>query len=293
MVTASERKLLQTQQLRSEPSSVRVFFQEYPLEKAAKSTHATVFLPGWAMRGDSAALRETGREMSRARPHSRNFTLSTRPLSDSVPAAKEVEAISDFIKEQGITQVTLMGYSEGATRAISVAAELQKDSQVSVDGLVLISPMGLTPFERTEAFTSLMKAAGWYIPVNTLLHIAKKPQEWKSFFRGLRAAGGVLKGALEEVSLQKLRYPSTLRREIREVSKQNPFVDSLSVPVVVVGGEVDNVVRREVLQRSRKHFQLAPTVFLSARKLGNHGLPFVRPEAVVRASLHTLHRISR
>lgn len=273
-------------------SRVSTTYREYSLKEGVSSESALLFLPGWAMRGDSKALKAIGKHMASVMPDSRIYTLATRPHADNVSPDEEVQEVCKFIESKGIKHVTLMGYSEGATRAISAAAQLQQDSQVQVDGLVLFSAMGITSFENAHVSSALAKAIFLNIPANTMNTIRKNPREWRAFFRGIQTAGGVLWGALEEVGVQKAL--SSFRRDNTEAGKRNPAAEVITAPVVVVAGAHDTVVRRDRITDVQTIFpKSSHAVLLTAEKFDSHGLPFLQPEKAIRASLHVLSRMRR
>ncbi|HXS14936.1 MAG TPA: hypothetical protein VN711_02320 [Candidatus Saccharimonadales bacterium] len=256
-----------------------------------QTDRATVFLAGWAMRGDSGAFRRIGQEIRAMRPDDRVFTLATRSGRKGRFADK-THSLTEFLAEEGVREVTLMGYSEGATKAISAAMEIQNAGMV-IDGIVLSSPLGL--HDRKFLTPSLLGAMFFAIPVDTVGHILKHPKDWRAFFSALVAGLAVFRGVGEEVLDQKRKYIPQLRRDVREMSQKNPERDALDVLVVVIAGEKDTVARRNSLQKSVDEMREngAPIKMLTAEKLSSHGLPFLRPRTFVRSALGSLDRMKR
>lgn len=271
---------------------ISLTFFEHSSERIKKSPHATVFLPGWSMRGDSPAIKIIGQELCNVNPNDRVFSLATTPLSPDTTFRDEADTMRNFLRLQGITHATLVGYSEGATKAITLAAQLQHDPEMRLKGVILCSPLGLA--EAKNLTGRLLSAMFFHIPVNTLGEIIRDPHEWKAFFYALRAGIGVFKGIGEEVLDQRGRYFSQLRRDISEMRKSNPLVDSVVAPIVVIAGAKDSVVKRRQITDAviRLKGDGLSINIVSSDKLSNHGLPFIQPRRFIRDSRESLDQLN-
>ncbi|HEX7042198.1 MAG TPA: hypothetical protein VF189_03020, partial [Patescibacteria group bacterium] len=104
-----ERKILDKDKL------IHLTYKEYSGKNVTNADRATIFLTGWSMKGNSRSLRYIGRELQKSAPNEKIFTIACRSLRTNERIRYEAHAVKDFVKNQGIKELTLIGYSEGAT----------------------------------------------------------------------------------------------------------------------------------------------------------------------------------
>lgn len=253
------------------PSQFALTFREYGRRKRGEeqSHEAVIFFPGWAMRGDSWALFPLGQAMKRAYPESRVFTISTRPLHSNASHEDEMQRISEFLQRRNISKVTLVGYSEGARRALFAARTLPEN--IHVEQTVLAAPLGLT---QTPHLTGrLLRAMAFDIPFETLRSI-RSPKDGLSLFYGFLAAAGIVNGTVQEVgNLNPIRYLRRLHAEVKEMSQGNQNAPSARI----VLGRRDTVVRLSEVG-SALPTDMKPIII---ERFSSHGMPLVHPNGFV------------
>ena len=218
---------------------------------------------------------------------------------------EEARAIAAFIRQRGLTDVTIAGHSQGGDKAIDVVEILQRDPSIRLRGLVLLDSVGLyehTPVKLAMKFT----ADGVRDTANPL--------------ESLRAGTEIAKTELKELSRSGTGFPARFASEVQEMARQNPHTTEITTPVVVISGASDLIsapeeivpgestrrviespgglrdvtlaAREAVLQETL--FSSSPYVrMLAPEKAGSHGLPLHRPEEVATTGLYLLERYAR
>jgi pimeloyl-ACP methyl ester carboxylesterase len=261
---------------------------------------AVIFLAGLQMSPDS----ETVRPLSESYAESSNrntYTIQSQLLTESNDAAtddldlfyEEARAIGEFIKDRGLKDVIIAGYSVGGMRGIDLANVLKNDPEVKVRGLILLSSPGLYEQEEGALKSNLIKDS-----LFTPQEVVRRQGEYgKAFGRGLAGA----------MSLANVLFKGNkVKREFDEMEQYNNRVENIDVPVVVIVGaqdqvvEADKIVPPEIDPRDREEylkqniFKESPYVkMVVADKLGKHGLPVFRAESVAAASIGLLGRYER
>lgn len=273
---------------------VSLTYKDYSRADVGNAESATIFLSGWSMKGNSRSLRYIGRELQKMRPSEKVMTLACKSLSKSERIRHEASAISEFLLDKGIKELTLIGYSEGATKAISTAGLLvSKNPEINLKGLILSSPLGVS---QTQNITPrLIHAMAFAIPFDTITQIKHNPKDWKVFFYAFCAGIAVISGIMGEILKQNIQYLPNLKKDIDEISRRNNDIEKISSPIVIVTGTRDNVVKKEEIRGDINEAikNGLPVFVLNSEKFSNHGLPFLRPKTFVRASLGMLDRARR
>jgi len=263
---------------------------------------AVIFLPGWSIGARAKSIQSICEAFSRAshtpthaiaaRVHQR---LATPGLHDYL--FDEAEAIKNFLQQHVLKRVLIVGHSQGADRAISLVASLSDDPMFRVDGLVLIAPVGLYPQRPSQLVLRFLRDSLLKSPA-VIKHCfdVSSADGIRKFGILCRAAGDILKGIISEIRLSGLSYPSRFKSEVAEMARVNPKTGAVRVPVVIIMGYDDMV------SNPRKFFENSlPQVFqhslhistVTAKKLGVHGLPFLRPKATAAAGVYLVERSKR
>lgn len=119
------------------PHTVNVSFVEFKPASSEKvnPTKAVLFLIGWPWEAKS----ETTWDQPRALADEfgvTSFSIDTRlNRMDPETLLHEAEGIRQFVLSRGIKELTIVGHSEGAIRAVNLTSLLeQKDPQIQIDG---------------------------------------------------------------------------------------------------------------------------------------------------------------
>lgn len=294
-----------------------------PESNREKSGVATIFLSGWAMGAGTESARIFGEAFAESSENS-TYAISTRAemMADKNMLYEEAQAVAKFIKDKGIREVILTGYSQGGDKAVNVAAILQEDPEMKVGGLVLMDSTGLyeqTPSALVRGFSrdSLLDT-----PKTLAKNIVKNPEAAK---RGIVILTDIIFGVIREMSKSKLNYASRLKTEIKEMAAVNPRLAKLRMPIILLSGAKDLVSSPEKIIPSHEEekileawereqetteakkfidpreeflrkniFPNSPYIrMVVPEKLGHHGLPIYRSKSVARASLYLLKRFNR
>lgn len=259
---------------------VRIHAAEYLSKEAIGSSSVIYFLAGYALRGDSKAIKPLGTALSKEYPDKRIITVSARPKKAIVSYDEEVAALQRDIISREIKHVTIVGYSESTTKAVSLAHDLAANSEIRVDSLVLAAPLGITEVQRPAG--KLIRSMFCHIPLTTVQEIIRDPKEWRSFFHAFSTSIGVFKGIGEEFAIQGRRYPSQVRRDIYTMSKQNQSIsDGIidSIPTLIMAADNDNIVPYEHVLNAVQGRRQTRVVAIAN---GSHGFPFIQPKRFVQ-----------
>ncbi|VAW31995.1 hypothetical protein MNBD_CPR01-81 [hydrothermal vent metagenome] len=260
----------------------------------------TIFLPGWSMGVDDATVHILCSEFSdyTKTPTIAIETYANNSLTNKLIASdtkydllhEEALAISLYIKELGIKNVRVVGYSLGGDKAIHLVSILQNDINIKIEGLVLLDTVGLYTQKPLKLMVGFIKDLFVSFMKGFSRHSAV-PTNVKNV--GLQFATDMLWRWVHDVRRAGAKYPARLAHEVAEMTNRNPYMKEITVPVVLISGADDKI--SDLTQFSEKYgktlFPQSKTVSLfTPKELGQHGLPFYRPAFVVRTSITALAR---
>ncbi len=281
-----------------------------PFLESGKEGEALIFLPGWEVSVTDKTTIDMGTEFAE-NGHTQVYMLTAegkkmQPKQDNTSAERgediEARALAEFIKEKGITQVTLAGYSWGGEKAITLAHVLKDSPQLSVQGLILLSPVGLYDQQPRELTKNLIQDSFISMPKE----IASDKNISSNFKKWFHVATDVGKGLMRNTARQGSMV-GRIRKDVTAMSEKNPYLEEVDVPVVIVTGEhdsvsdstkivTDNKVKNHEREAFLKEnlFPQSPFVrMVVAEKMGNHGLAHFRSKQVANATLYLLERYHR
>jgi pimeloyl-ACP methyl ester carboxylesterase len=177
----------------------------------------------------------------------KGFGLSDKPRDGAYSIEDQADMVRAFIKEQGLSKVTLIGHSLGGGVALRACLQaLEEKEPISIDKLVLLDcaayPQRLPRFFRRLKFPFLGPLFFRLIPARIMVQRAmemvfydqsaitpERFERYRLYFRG--------KG---------LAY--TLRATIKRIDPQR-YVNigeqygRISVPALIIWGEMDRIVK--------------------------------------------------
>jgi pimeloyl-ACP methyl ester carboxylesterase len=282
---------------------IRVRWRDYLPAAETDSGAAVVVLPGWSLGVASRSCRPLNQAFA-DRSGSRAIAMDARAervADDSL--WQQAEALGRVLLERGLHRVTIVGHSQGGALAANLAVYLaQQASDLAVEGLSLLDPIGLYDQGRTHLVVAFLVDALVATPVAILRRIARRPGDWSLVTRALRVAADLPGGIAADLIATggPGRYRRRFAAEVACLARANPHLALVRSPVVLVQGAEDRVSDpRRLAQRvgaagegvAAALFPRSPRVcWLVAAKLGLHGLPLLRPEAVAAATLGVLAR---
>jgi pimeloyl-ACP methyl ester carboxylesterase len=284
-----------------------------PDNKQPNSERRIIFLPGWSLDANTKSAATIGQAFSDA-GNSEVLIIDTKPneiVEDSLN--KEAEAIARLVKEQGIKNIIIAGYSEGGIRSVDLVSILQRqrkrgETDISVDGVILMESLGL--YEQESALklaTSFVKDGLIDGQINTLnSQVSKREGIGKTEARTARVTMDVVFGVMREIVRSKgIKYPQRLRSQIEELTDVQKYLDEVKAPVILIQGAKDLVSSPEKILPGYKDkeretalrkelFPNSPYIrMVVGKRLGTHGMPLYRAEQVAKDSLYLLDRYKK
>lgn len=231
------------------------------------SGRAVILLSGWG--NTRLASMEDLPQAFADSSHSETYTIIPRTEERGEKSAgnnlnllyEEARAVAQFIKDKGIKEVTLAGHSMGADRAVDVAAILQEDPDVKVEGLILLGPVGVydqTPFDLAKTFIA-------HTSLEIPAEAKRLSEENAPFIRDLaknpdipaaQAAAQILKQGTNDGTMSQLSeiirswgigpaFWRRLKSDIIDMAVKNPRMETVNVPIVLIAGSNDPVANHE------------------------------------------------
>ncbi len=283
--------------------------QENGQEKRERGSEV-FFFPGVGVDVDTKIAEDLGGAFAEA-SHERAYVVTTKvtkEINDSF--YEQAVAIARFIREKGKTNITPAGHSEGGDRAIDVVSILQKDPGIAIDGLVLLDSTGLYEQSPNEVTKGFFKDAMVDVPRDLILKgVPRKGGQTRlsHIKKGMSVGTDVAFGIAKDIwqiwrKESRVGTMSRISAEAKNLSKMNPRMAEIEVPVVLISGTSDPISNPEKIappdereEYLKEHlFPKSPYVKMVApEKIGHHSMPFFRPKSVARASLYLLKRFHR
>ncbi|MDD4938110.1 MAG: hypothetical protein PHX34_03830 [Candidatus Shapirobacteria bacterium] len=205
-------------------------------------------------------------------------------------ATADPEEVLKFIKEKGLTNIVLTGYSQGAMRAVELARILEKNNQIKINGLVLLEPTSLYKQENlSKKFISeiskTVESFGKY------KKSSRKTYEEKELIKKGKylLEEGVTIGIPKLIDV-KGKNGLPLKDQIKNMSSVHPDLDKIKSKIVIIQGNDDAIsnpkkTNLEVFGKNKNVFQI------TGDYLNTHFLPMFRSEQIAKVGLGQLHRL--
>lgn len=286
-------------------------FQPQTERRSVTPNKVVVYLPGWGYNEQVKAIEPFCQYLADYSQMT-TYALDTR-VERAIPYSllSEARAISQFIEEKGIDDITIAGHSQGGAQAIHLTGLLQ--DRVHVNGIILLDAVSLytqsfRKFLRNFVLELIRAGIKTVYPFDanraTLFVNTQDMQEGVAeIARQIRLAGGVS------------RYFKRLWNELTEICTLNPSAQVIKVPIVIVHGARDLISQPYKIIPGRKRrqsssyiqdihereqflqehlFPKSPSVkMIVVQKMGYHALLSLRPDQVTRSSLYLLERSHR
>lgn len=196
---------------------------------------------------------------------------------------EEAVAIVEFIKDHKMREVVVVGHSMGADRALNTTALLQEIQGLTIDGLILLAPVGL--HER-----SMLDLSKGTLAYSSLL--SKEVKELKSenppFVYGMAENGARQESETREEATERIRdeqldtvaalskivnsdapgsitdellrsklgFPRRVYSEIADMSRKNEYAEEIRVPIVLIAGTDDPAAAHETIMPKEKEEEI-------------------------------------
>lgn len=270
-----------------------------------------VFLPGVAVEADSPSVAKSAQDFANA-SQSVAYSISTRidnPKAKDSQAA-QAEAISQFLSLQNLQDITIVGNSQGANKAIDLTAQIEareKDGKpVLVKGIILTNPAGLYDQDPAKLTKNFFKDAA----VNTPNEVVKQGKS-KLLASTISLGNSVAKNIAKEFINHPKEFKDRVTREADEAARLNVHAKDIKAPIVVVVGSKDLAFEAKDLipegahdpsldsqekrvAEMRKIFPNSEDIkVLEVEKSGTHSLHFLRSESVANSTIGLLERMEK
>ncbi len=288
---------------------------------------AVIFLPGWSMGQTARASSEISQALadkSRLRTFAINTNIEAEGMGED-PMNEQAEVILQFIKEQGIKELTLLGYSQGGDKAIDLAAMLKDETDISLKGVILVDSTGLYQQDKKQLSKNFINSALWNTTASVLSERFfanySKVQRKIIFSRGVDALVDIV-GTFVNNLIKQENYKAKLDKEIGDMANVNNHLADIHAPVVIISGDKDLISNpnqivppeeeakivaelengmesKQFVDPREKYLQehLLPNSpyvrMIIGKKMGHHSLPFFRPESIAKVGLYALERYHR
>ena len=312
---------------------VQVTWEEFlPTGKEFPPEKAVLFLPGWPLKEAPAkSMRRIGEEFAN-NFGARTYLIYTQSKQIVThPMYHHAQAVCKFLAElaeKGIKSIILSGLSQGGLKAIDTVVRLQEmELGIRVEGLVLINSAGLNDIDEWTLLWRQFVDLTVKIFLIILRESAREPSLRKkitslreNMIVLLRGAGDFFFSIRVDARPSLRTFFSRFKNEVVETATRSPYLDQLSVPIVIIQGtkdrcfDTDRILTQAKAQTGTSEVFDArvksPPVFSKAakkqnpvedlfprspyvrlvrgQKFGNHLLPLFQPGAVAQASLYVL-----
>lgn len=311
-----QSNLLTPCEYRSGDTTIQIRAREFlPFKENDSQQEALVLFPGWGPNEKASSYNELGHSLADSFGR-RVLLINTRAknlIEDSL--YHEAAATHKFLEEMNITDTILAGYSEGGAKAVNLAVISQETSTINPEALILLAPTGVdaqTPSNLVKTFA--LDTVGQTIPhIITERVIATSEGEQGRIGKvrqSLNSAVDIIRGVAGEVSKSKAGYPKRFAHEVKEMSKINPKLKELKIPVILVQGKYDKPTgpkgdltqeqmanqdsKGSVKQALQEIFKSSPYVNrILARRTGKHDFVLLRSPQIARVVNYLLERQSR
>lgn len=189
-----------------------------------------VFIPAWNWLPEVKIVEDISQKVA-DNASQKVFTISSktdRLGPDASPT--EAKGMAQFIAQKGLSEVILVGHSEGGMKAADLAVELQNNyPKIRIDGLVLMDSMGLydqDPEVLRKNFLGDPK-------------VAKGEFESTGVTPPKGGTMQMLYGFWQDIKFFGVKYPRKLKEEISAMAAANPRLREIKAPVLIVTGDRD------------------------------------------------------
>lgn len=290
----------------------KTYSPEIPSQTETDAKKAVLFIPGWSIPENAESLQRMGQAFS---DYSKNKTFIADTTTENTSESNlvdEAKALALFLKEQGITNVTLVGNSQGGAEAIHLVAILHEQfPDIHIDGLALFDPVTLVQQSPIRLLSSYTKDI-----VKTGIALAHAPRMGSNEHVQSQNAKYVkdgITGILKALIHSNRGWPAKILNEVTEMSQENPDLAKVNVPVILFQGAHDKISNpaetipgqyfdtKDYTEDPAERERLLGNIFPNSphvemvvpEKMGYHNVSYSRPESFARASLYLLKRFYR
>jgi pimeloyl-ACP methyl ester carboxylesterase len=250
--------------------SIELAYKEFfPEDKDYSKEKAIIFLPGWNVKAEDTIINQLCKSYS-DNSKERTIVITSRVekvVKDSL--FKQAKAIKEYILNEGLKEITIIGFSEGGSKGIDLTVLLQE--KIKINGLILLDPVGIHDQGAVELATKFAKDSLIHtFPANlseqaktsikqrkTLTGKEIAQNFWDSTKSTVQLGSTIIKNMAKEAKDVGIRqYPKRFKHQVREMARKNPRVERVKVPVVLMTGAKDPVSAKEKIISKKEEEKL-------------------------------------
>jgi len=274
-------------------TKVHVEWERFCLNKSAPNGEAIIFLPGVALDTDSTTVRQTALEFVKT-SRLETYVVYTRveDLRFLDTQRYQAMAIIELARELGLTNLTLVGNSQGANRVLHLQHLLKTDSTIRVNGLILTNPAGFFSQDPLSLIFRFFLDGLVLAPIElTVGQIGKKIKiRGIELQRAWQLLWDITSGFISELRMSGFNILKRMKREAKEASQEFKDISKIDVPMVIISGTKD-------LPFNPANFELSSntnidiTKFIKGNRLATHGMHYFRIDQVAKVSWYSLCKL--
>lgn len=200
-------------------------------------TKAVIYLPGWPWSANEEPTKEFPRRLANNFGF-RCFNIDTKtPKENPEYLAKQALATLEFLKRNGIKEVTIVGHSVGAIKAAYLENAAQNDKDIKAKGIVVANTRGLDKLGLKDLLDRFIKDAF---------------QTGKEYRKNLRKADipdpsdQVIQSGFRASIFRNIKefgwgYIPLLLDQVKTLTQVDPIFGRIKAPVLLLVSEADMV----------------------------------------------------
>jgi len=289
-------------------------FEPKDMLQQGNPTRAVMFIPGWSIPESASSLEAMGQEFADYSKDKAYIVDTTTEKVAEGSLTQEAKALSLFIQNEGIKNLTLVGNSQGGAEAIHLVALLQEQQpDIKIEGLALFDPVAIYEQSRRKLLTNYVKDI--LKTTAALTHTPKMKEGSQVHLQNAKYTKDGIVGILKAVIHSRgVGMPLKVWNEMSEMSQKSPDFARVTTPVIIYQGAHDRVsnpsetipsndqdpIKGYTVDSSERErllrniFPNSPYVkIVVPEKMGYHNVSYSRPESFARTSLYLLKRYYR
>lgn len=262
-------------------------------ETLAPEERAMIFIPGWLFTAKDKSIEGLCRSYAK-KLGCRVYAVSTESADCRKDGTavdlllEEARGIAAFVRERGVREVFIAGHSRGGNEAIHLAALLEKEKGIRVEGLLPLNSAGLFAQDTDAVGLNLASA----IPSEMTSNALRGFFDPKEAERQMQFASDMASNLWSTMLRFNVSYPFRLKDEADEANAPNPHMRDIRAPVVLLFGKQDKVsVMHGTREKLKELFPQAASVRSVVVDAGHMWL-FEEPAEASRRTLDALGIVS-
>lgn len=199
-------------------------------------TKAVIYLPGWPWSANEEPTKEFPRRLANNFGF-RCFNIDTKTSAENPQYLnQQAQATLEFLKKNGIKEVTIAGHSVGAIKAAYLEVAAQNDADFKVKGVVIANTRGLDKIGLGELIQRFIKDA--FVTGKEYRKKLRKTDIPDPSDRIIQ--GGLTASVLRNIK-ERGAYIPLLLDQVKTLTQVDPIFGKIKAPVLLLVSEADMV----------------------------------------------------